>query len=204
MNSGSGILAAVSPRAQLPILELPDRVAWEEWLSANHAASEGVWLKIAKKGASRSSVTQAEAIEAAVCFGWIDGQIGRFDEDFYLQRLTPRRPRSKWSAINRERAERLISEGLMQPAGLAAYQAAMADGRLEDAYPPQSKATVPDDFQAALDDHPAAERFFQTLTGADRYAFLYRLHHVKDPRRRAQRIAAYIDVLSEGRTLGKL
>lgn len=186
---------------ELPIVEVPDRPAWGHWLSANHASSTGAWLKIAKKGSPTPTVTQAQAIDEAICFGWIDGQVRRYDEHFFLQRFTPRRSRSRWSAINRERARRLIVDGRMQPAGLREYQAAEADGRLDEAYPAQSKATVPEDFQAALDGHPEAREFFQTLTGSDRYAFLYRLHHVKDPRRRAKRIANYIDVLSQRRTL---
>jgi uncharacterized protein YdeI (YjbR/CyaY-like superfamily) len=187
----------------LEILEFPDRTAWEHWLSAHHDSTPGVWLKLAKKGSPTPTVTQAEALEEAICFGWIDGQVGRFDEHFYLQRFTPRRPRSKWSAINRERAERLIDQGQMKPSGLREYRAAEADGRLADAYEPQSRATVPADFQAALDEHPAARDFFLTLTGSDRYAFLYRLHNVKDPGRRARRIADYIERLSQGRTLGQ-
>jgi uncharacterized protein YdeI (YjbR/CyaY-like superfamily) len=186
---------------ELSIIELRDRLAWERWLDDNHDSSPGAWLKLAKKGSPRPTVTQAEAIEQAICFGWIDGQVRRFDEHFFLQRFTPRRPRSKWSAINRERATRLIEEGRMKPAGLQQYRAAAADGRLDDAYPAQSEATVPEDFQAALDRHSAAREFFQTLTASDRYAFLYRLHHVNDPRRRAQRIASYIEVLSERKTL---
>lgn len=186
---------------ELPTIELPDRAAWAKWLAANHDAAQGAWLKLAKKGAPRGTVTQAEALDEAVCFGWIDGQVRRYDEHFYLQRFTPRRPRSKWSAINRERVRRLMAEGRMRPAGLREYRAAEADGRLDEAYPGQSQATVPEDFQAALDRHLAAREFFQTLAGSDRYAFLYRLHHVKDPRRRAERIANYIEVLSKSRTL---
>jgi uncharacterized protein YdeI (YjbR/CyaY-like superfamily) len=186
---------------ELPILELPNLAAWERWLSQHHASSPGAWLKLAKKSAPVRTVTQAEAVEEAICFGWIDGQVGRHDEHHYLQRFTPRRPRSKWSAINRERARRLIAEGRMKPAGLREYEAAEADGRLDDAYEPQSTASVPPDLQSALDDHPPARDFFLTLTGADRYAFLYRLHHVKDPTRRAHRIADYIVRLSQGRTL---
>lgn len=193
---------AVAPAAQtLTTLELPDRAAWSRWLDANHARSAGVWLKIAKKGSPRGTVTQAEAIDEAVCFGWIDGQIGRYDTHFYLQRFTPRRPRSKWSAVNRERAERLIAEGRMKPAGLAQFRAAKADGRLDDAYPSQSKATIPEDFEAALREHPDAREFFETLTGAERYRFLYRLHHAKDPKRRAERIADYVELLSERKSL---
>ena len=189
-------------KQELPTLQLADRAAWEDWLTTNHASSAGAWLKIAKRGSPQPSVTQAEAIEEAVCFGWIDGQVRRFDEHFFLQRFTPRTSRSKWSAINRDRARRLIAEGRMKPPGLSAFRAAEADGRLERAYPPQSQAAIPDDFQAALDLHHQARDFFQTLTGSDRYAFLYRLHHVDDPGRRAQRIAHYIELLSAGKTLG--
>jgi uncharacterized protein YdeI (YjbR/CyaY-like superfamily) len=193
----------MSTKQDLPIVQLADRAAWESWLEENHGAVPGVWLKLAKKGAPTATVTQAQALEEAICFGWIDGQVGRYDDHFYLQRFTPRRPRSKWSAVNRQRAERLIAEGRMKAAGLREYQAAETDGRLADAYEPQSRATVPPDFQAALDAAPAAAEFFGTLTGSSRYAFLYRLHHVKDPSRRAKRIADYIERLSQGRTLNQ-
>jgi uncharacterized protein YdeI (YjbR/CyaY-like superfamily) len=191
----------MAPPGELPILELPDRAAWERWLDAHHDSCTGVWLKLAKKASPIQTVTQAEALEEAMCFGWIDGQVGRHDEHFYRQRFTPRRPRSKWSAINRDRAEHLIAEGRMKPPGLREYEAARADGRLADAYEPQSRATVPPDFRTALDEHPPARDFFASLTGSDRYAFLYRLHHVKDPRRRAKRITDYVERLSQGRTL---
>jgi uncharacterized protein YdeI (YjbR/CyaY-like superfamily) len=191
----------VERRQQLPILQLRDRAAWERWLKVNQASVPGVWLKLAKKGSPTPTVTQSEAVEEAICFGWIDGQVGRYDDHFYLQRFTPRRARSKWSLINRERAERLIAEGRMKPAGLREFQAAEADGRLADAYEPQSSATVPADLERALHGQPAAREFFQTLTGSDRYAFLYRLHHVKDPARRAERIRHYVELLSQGRTL---
>jgi uncharacterized protein YdeI (YjbR/CyaY-like superfamily) len=193
----------MSTKQDLPIVQLADRAAWESWLEENHGAVPGVWLKLAKKGAPTATVTQAQALEEAICFGWIDGQVGRYDDHFYLQRFTPRRPRSKWSAVNRQRAERLIAEGRMKAAGLREYQAAETDRRLADAYEPQSRATVPPDFQAALDAAPAAAEFFGTLTGSSRYAFLYRLHHVKDPSRRAKRIADYIERLSQGRTLNQ-
>jgi len=185
----------------LPILELHDSAAWASWLDSNRAA--GVWLKIAKKGSPGSTVTQAEAIDEAICYGWIDGQLRRHDEHFFLQRFTPRRPHSRWSAVNRERARRLIAEGRMKPAGLAEYQAAEADGRLDDAYAPQSRARVPEDFQAALDERPGAKEFFETLGGAERYRFLYRLHHTKDPKRRAERIAHYVELLSQRKTLAR-
>jgi uncharacterized protein YdeI (YjbR/CyaY-like superfamily) len=190
-----------APSDELPVLELADRAAWERWLEANHASCAGAWLKLAKKGSPRPTVTQSQAVEGAVCFGWIDGQVKRHDEHFFLQRFTPRRPRSKWSAINRERAQRLIEEGRMKPPGLREYEAAKADGRLDEAYPSQRTAAVPPDMQAALESHPRAREFFETLAGSDRYAFLYRLHHVKDPQRRAERIARYIELLSERKTL---
>jgi uncharacterized protein YdeI (YjbR/CyaY-like superfamily) len=186
---------------ELPIVEVTDQAAWRRWLSAHHERRDGVWLKLAKKGSPTPTVSYGEALEEALCFGWIDGQIRRFDEHFYLQRFTPRRPRSKWSQTNREKATRLIEAGRMHPFGLAQVEAAKADGRWEAAYPAQSQATVPEDFQVALDGNPEAKRFFETLTGSARYAFLYRLHDVRDPQRRAQRIADYIERLSAGQTL---
>jgi uncharacterized protein YdeI (YjbR/CyaY-like superfamily) len=195
------MLGRVASRPELPILEVRDGAAWREWLGDNYAASAGVWLKLAKRSAPKSTVTQAEAVEEAVCFGWIDGQVRRHDEHFYLQRFTPRTRRSPWSEINRERADRLITEGRMEAAGEAAFRAAQADGRLDDAYPPQSRATVPQDLRDALDRKPEANEFFRTLRGADRYAFLYRLHACKDPNRRAERIAMYIELLGQGKTL---
>jgi uncharacterized protein YdeI (YjbR/CyaY-like superfamily) len=200
-GSRIGHAYGVPAKDDLPVVELSDRVEWEGWLAANHASFAGAWLKIAKKGSPTPTVTQAQAVDEAICFGWIDGQVRRYDEHFFLQRFTPRRPRSRWSAINRERAARLIAEGRMKPSGLREYQDAQADGRLEEAYPSQREATVPEDLQAALDRHPRAREFFQTLTGSDRYAFLYRLHHVKDPRRRADRISHYVELLSQRRTL---
>jgi uncharacterized protein YdeI (YjbR/CyaY-like superfamily) len=187
----------------LPILELPDSATWARWLDTNHARSAGVWLQIAKKGSLTTTMTQAEAIDEAICYGWIDGQLRRQDEHSFLQRFTPRRPRSRWSAVNRERARQLITEGRMKTAGLAEYRAAEADGRLDDAYAPQSKATVPDDLQAALHEHPGANEFFQTLGSVERYRFLYRLHHTKDPKRRAAQIAHYIELLSQRKTLAR-
>jgi uncharacterized protein YdeI (YjbR/CyaY-like superfamily) len=185
----------------LPIIEAKDQRAWHRWLAKNHERDDGVWLKFAKKSSATPTVSYAEALEEALCFGWIDGQVRRFDEHFYLQRFTPRRRRSKWSQNNREAATRLIEEGRMQPPGWAQIEAAQADGRWDAAYPAQSQATVPEDFQAALDAHPRARDFFATLTGSARYAFLYRLHDVTDPERRAQRIAGYIERLAARRTL---
>lgn len=185
---------------ELPILELADRRAWELWLQSNHESSSGVWLKFAKRGAGALTVAHAEALEEALRFGWIDGQARPHDESFWLVRFTPRRPRSKWSQRNREKAARLIAEGRMEPGGLAAVEAARADGRWDAAYPPQAAATVPDDFQRELGRSPEAKAFFDTLTGANRYAFLYRLHHVEQPEARAKRIAGYIAMLEQGKT----
>lgn len=185
----------------LPIVEAADRRAWRGWLEANHSAVSAIWLKFAKKDSPISTVTYAEAIEEALCYGWIDGQARGHDEHFYLQRFTPRRARSKWSQNNRQKATRLLEEGRMRPAGLAQIEAAKKDGRWGAAYPAQSRAAVPDDFQRALDENAEAREFFGALTGSARYAFLYRLHNVSTPAARSRRIRNYIDLLSAGKTL---
>ena len=187
-------------KPDLPTIEFASPAAWEQWLEDSHDSSPGVWLKIAKKGAPASTVDYAQALEQAIRYGWIDGQKRGYDEHYWLQRFTPRGPRSKWSQVNRAKALELIDQGRMKPAGMAQYEAAKRDGRLDEAYEPQSRASVPEDFQSALDQNPAAAEFFATLKGANRYAFLYRLHHVKTPDARAKRIATYIEMLSEGRT----
>jgi uncharacterized protein YdeI (YjbR/CyaY-like superfamily) len=183
------------------ILEFSDASAWEDWLAEHHASSDAVWLKLAKKGAPRSTVSYAEAVEVGLCYGWIDSQKNRFDESFSLQRFSRRGPRSKWSQINREKAEGLIASGAMKPPGQAEVEAAKADGRWDAAYPSQSAATIPDDFRQALEANPDALRFFETLSGSTRYAFLFRLHNVKRVETRAKRIANYIELLNAGKTL---
>lgn len=185
---------------ELPIVTCADQAAWEAWLEANNAQA-GAWLKFAKKSSPHRTVTYAEAVEGALCYGWIDGQARSLDEHFYLQRFTPRRKRSKWSQSNVEKATRLIEAGRMRASGLAQVEAAKADGRWDEAYPPSSEAKPSPDFQQALDANPDAAAFFASLSGMNRYAFLYRLHQVKDPARRADRIADYITRLSHGRTL---
>ncbi|MCL2417787.1 MAG: YdeI/OmpD-associated family protein [Conexibacteraceae bacterium] len=182
-------------------MEFANQAAWDDWLRGNHDDSPGVWLMIAKKGAPRPTVTQAEAIEAALCHGWIDGQLARHDEHFYKQRFTHRRPRSKWSQINRERATALIEAGMMAPGGLEEVEKAKADGRWEAAYESQSNATVPPDFARALAANPEAEAFFATLTGVRRYAFLYRIQDAKRPETRAKRIARFTELLARRETL---
>lgn len=191
----------MAPKPDLPIVDCPDEATWERWLDANHDSSAGVWLRFAKKASGRSSVTHAQALEHALRYGWIDGQVRPYDDASWLVRFTPRGPRSKWSQRNRDKVTELIAQGRMKPAGLAQVAAAQEDGRWEAAYPPQSAAPVPDDFQRALDANPAAGKFFATLTGATRYAFLYRLHHVTKPETRAKRIADYIELLGAGKTL---
>jgi uncharacterized protein YdeI (YjbR/CyaY-like superfamily) len=191
----------MSSSQEIPIVHVADQREWRHWLEANHDSLEAIWLKLAKKGAPTATVTYEEAVEEALCFGWIDGQIRRHDEHFYLTRFTPRRPRSKWSESNRAKVTRLIGERRMHPAGMAQVEAAKADGRWDAAYPAQSQATVPDDFQHALDENEQARTFFETLGSAARYAFLYRLHQVTHPERRAKRIADYIERLSARKTL---
>jgi uncharacterized protein YdeI (YjbR/CyaY-like superfamily) len=185
----------------LPVLELPDRDAWESWLQANHASSTGLWLRLAKKAAPVTSVTHSEALEDAIRYGWIDGQRLASDQHSYLQRFTPRGSRSQWSQINRDKALTLIAEGRMTAAGLAAVRAAQRDGRWERAYEPQSRASIPPDFQRELDGDAAAKEYFETLTGSRRYAFLYRLHQTTRPEARVKRIAAYMELLSARKTL---
>ncbi len=188
-------------RADLEILQFAGPADWESWLNDHHSDTPGVWLRIAKKGSTPRTVTYAEALDVAICHGWIDGQRRPQDESFYLQRFTPRGPRSKWSQVNRQKATDLIAAGRMREPGHVQVNAAKSDGRWERAYEPQSRATVPADFQQALDQNPAAKEFFSTLTGTRRYAFLYRLHNVRSPARRAQRIARYIVLLSDQQTL---
>jgi uncharacterized protein YdeI (YjbR/CyaY-like superfamily) len=188
-------------RAGLPILGFPNRAALEAWLKKEGQSSQGIWLKLAKKGSGISSVSKAEAIDAALCFGWIDGQLDKYDGASWLMRMTPRRPRSKWSARNRTRALKLIAQGRMQPGGLAEMEAAKADGRWDAAYAPQSEAEVPADLQAALDANLKAAAFFATLKGANRYAILYRVGEAKRPETRAARIAKFVGMLERGETL---
>ena len=183
-----------------PTLTFASVEAWEHWLEANHDA-DGVWIKMAKKGSGIASVTHAEALEAALCFGWIDGQRRGLDETFFLQKFTPRRPRSKWSRINREKAEHLIAAGRMRPSGLAEVERARADGRWEAAYEPQSTAKVPDDLRRELDARPEAATFFASLDSRNRYAILYRLEDAKRPETRARRLAEFVAMLEEHRKL---
>lgn len=189
------------PPDDLPVLAFGSPQSWRDWLAANHQTSSGLWVKIAKKSADTPTVSYTEAIDGALCYGWIDGQKGKLDDDYWLQRFTPRKSRSRWSKINREKAERLIAEGLMQPAGLREVEAARADGRWDAAYEGQATAAVPPDLARELDLNPVAKEFFATLSSANRYSILYRIQDAKRPQTRASRIAKYVAMLNEHKTI---
>jgi uncharacterized protein YdeI (YjbR/CyaY-like superfamily) len=182
----------------LPTLLFATAADLEAWLEENFDKSDGLWLKIAKKGALEPSVTYAEALGLALCFGWIDSQKRGYDEEHFLQRFTPRRPRGRWSRINRDKAEELIAAGAMRPAGLAEVDAAKADGRWEAAYEGQRTAKVPDDLQRELDANEAAREFFASLDGANRYAIVYRLNEAKKPETRERRLRKFVAMLERG------
>jgi uncharacterized protein YdeI (YjbR/CyaY-like superfamily) len=191
-------------RGGLPVLDFADAAAWEGWLAArSHGDSRasGVWLKLAKAGNDASSLTKAQAIDAALCHGWIDGQIDTWDDAWFLTRFTPRKRTSKWSEKNCKRVEQLIAEDRVAPSGLAEVQAAKADGRWDAAYAPASTAAEPDDLKAALDAVPAARAFFDRLTGANRYAILYRVQTAKKPETRAARIEKFVAMCARGETI---
>ena len=185
----------------LPKLPFASPAEWEKWLEDNHTASEGVWIKMAKKDAGIESVRYPEVLDTAICFGWIDGRREALDDRYFLQRFTPRRPRSKWSKINRDKAEALIAEGRMRPAGLREVEAAKADGRCEAAYEGQKSITVPDDLQRELDARPKAKAFFAQLNCQNRYAILYRLQDAKRPETRARRLEKFVAMLEAGETI---
>ena len=188
-------------KAEQPVhsFATPDELG--AWLDKHAEESDGIWLKLAKKASGIPSVVYADAVEIALCHGWIDGQAKRLDDDHYVQRFTPRRARSKWSKINRQKAERLIAEGRMRPGGLREVERAKQDGRWDEAYDSATTATVPEDFKRALAAEPAARDFFERLGNTKRYSFLYRIEDAKRPETRAKRIAEYVALLREGKTL---
>ena len=181
--------------AEYPIKLFKTQQAWLTWLEKNHAKSAGVWVQIAKKASNLKTVSYLEAVEAGLCYGWIDGQAKRLNEAAYMQKFTPRGPRSIWSKINVAKAEALIASGRMQPAGLTAIERAKQNGQWEGAYDSHRTATVPDDLQAALDQNPAAKDFFATLDSANRYAVLWRVQTAKKAETRARRIAQFVTML---------
>jgi uncharacterized protein YdeI (YjbR/CyaY-like superfamily) len=182
----------------LPIRLFATPLDLEVWLEENHAQSDGFWLKVAKKDSGEQSVTYAEALELALCFGWIDSQKRGLDKKFFLQRFTPRRPRGRWSRINRDKVEALLGAGSMRPAGLAEVEAAKADGRWEAAYAGAATAKVPDDLQRELDASPAAREFFAGLDSSNRYAIIYRLNDAKKPETRERRLRKFVAMLERG------
>jgi uncharacterized protein YdeI (YjbR/CyaY-like superfamily) len=194
-------MSDVEHRGGLPVLLLKDQGAFEDRISAEPRASKGMWLRLSKKGSGLVSLSKAEAIDVALCHGWIDGQLDKYDDASWIVRFTPRKRGSKWSEVNRARALELIEAGRMRPDGLAEIEAARADGRWAAAYAPASRAEVPEDLQAALDRSPAAGTFFGTLTGANRYAILYRIGSAKKPETRARRIAQFVSMLERGETV---
>jgi uncharacterized protein YdeI (YjbR/CyaY-like superfamily) len=187
--------------AEYPILLFSDQAAWRDWLNQHHASQRGVWLRLAKAASDLASVSYAEALDVALCFGWIDGQKKRYDSDSWLQKFTPRGKRSVWSKRNREHVARLVASGEMRPAGLAAVEAAKQDGRWERAYDSPGSATVPEDFRGALDAHPEAAAFFETLKGPNRYGILYRIQTAVKPETRSRRIADFVAMLRRRETL---
>jgi uncharacterized protein YdeI (YjbR/CyaY-like superfamily) len=185
----------------IPIMPFETQQDWEAWLKENHAGTRGIWLKIAKKEARTSSVSYAEALDSALCYGWIDGQKAAFDDQYWLQKFTPRTAKSIWSKVNCSKAEALIAEGKMQSAGLRQVEMAKSDGRWERAYESQSKITIPDDFQRELDKNPKAKDFFSTLDSANRYAFLFRIQAAKKPETRSAKIQKFIEMLNQQQKL---
>lgn len=186
------------PAPELPTLAPKNAQGWWDWLAAEHASSPGVWLKLAKKASGAVNLSYAEALDAALAWGWIDGQKGSLDETAWLQKFSPRRPRSIWSKINREKVQALLDAGRMQAPGLAAVAAAKQDGRWDAAYEPPSRATVPDDFKAAIAADRAAAAAFATLNATNRYAMLHRIHTAKKPETRARRIGEFVAMLARG------
>ena len=187
---------------ELPELTVEDAAAWRAWLSEHHEDPRGVWLTLAKKGTTEpTSLTYEQALQEALCFGWIDGQARRGDDSTYIQRFTPRRARSPWSKRNVARVERLVADGRMEPAGIAEVQRAKEDGRWEAAYSGSATIEVPDDLAEALADEPRAQAMFDILTSQNRYAVLYRIQGAKREETRRRRIEQFVAMLARGETI---
>lgn len=189
-----------APKPDLPVKRFRSQAAWQKWLETNHERTQGVWIEFAKKASGVASVNYKEALEVALCYGWIDGQTRSVDETWYRQRFTPRRPRSKWSQINRASVERLHAEGRLAPAGIREMEAAQRDGRWAAAYPASRDMTVPSDLEAALAENPRAGQAFENLDRQNRFAILYRLHDAKRPETRERRLADFVRLLARGET----
>jgi len=186
------------PSPELPVLTFRDAEAFETWLAEQPQAAAGAWLVFGKPGALEATLSKSDAIDCALAHGWIDGQLGRVDAYYYKVRFTPRKARSAWSQMNRERVERLIADDRMQAQGLAEVTRAKDDGRWDAAYAPQGRATPDADLVAALDAQPDARRFFDSLDAANRYAVLYRVHQARGPQRRAAKITEIVTRLASG------
>jgi uncharacterized protein YdeI (YjbR/CyaY-like superfamily) len=186
---------------ELPILPFASKKKWSDWLAKQYDKSTGVWLKLAKKDSDIPSVTYEEALDVALCYGWIDGQKKGFNDKYWLQKFTSRGPKSIWSKINTEKAERLIASGEMKSAGLKAIEAARQDGRWEAAYASQKNIAIPTDFQAALDQNQKAKDFFAALNSVNRYAILFRIHNAKKPETRTKRIQQFVEMLERSEKL---
>ena len=189
------------PDADLPLLTFANAADFERWLDEHGKSAPGAWLRFAKQGASETTMSKSDAIDCALAYGWVDGQLGRIDENFFKTRFTPRRPRSVWSQANRKRVEQLERAGRMRPAGRKQVELAKADGRWAAAYAPQSKAAPDPDLDAALDAQPAARRLFDALDAANRFAVLYRVQQAKTPDKRSAKIAELVTMLSRGETI---
>jgi uncharacterized protein YdeI (YjbR/CyaY-like superfamily) len=184
-----------------PILAFKTAQDFEVYLAGEPRASKGFWLKLSKAGSPETTINKVEAIEVALCWGWIDGQLDKLDDHYFLVRMTPRRPGSRWSAKNRTTVDRLLLQGRLQPTGLAEVEAAKSDGRWGAAYASQGKAEVPEDLAAALASHETAKRFFETLDRANRYSIIYRVNDAKRPETRVRRIAQFVEMLARGETI---
>ena len=179
------------------VTEFASAAAFEEWIAAHHATCPGIWLKLRKKGCGVDCLDYAQALDVALCYGWIDGQKDKFDDSCWLQRFTPRTPRSRWSKVNREKASALIEQGRMRAPGMAEVERAQADGRWDAAYAGSKTATVPEDLAVALAASPAAAEFFATLDSQNRYSILYRVQDAKKPETRARRIQKFVEMLAQ-------
>lgn len=184
-----------------PIIQFDSQEDWEAWLKKNHATSDGIWIKLTKKGSKIKSVSRQEVLDTAICYGWIDGQTASVDDDFWLQRFTRRGPKSKWSKINCKKATDLIAQGKMKAAGFKEIELAKEDGRWDRAYDSQRTMAVPDDLRKKLDENQQASEFFDNLDSKNRYAILYRIHDAKKSETRARRIEKFVSMLNDGKKI---
>jgi len=190
---------AENSKAGLQVIAFKNLKNWEHWLEKNHNKSQGIWIKFYKKNSSITSITHNEALDVALCYGWIDGQLKRGDEKFYLQKFSPRRSKSIWSKRNIEHVERLKKEGRMKPSGLKEFNVAKSDGRLAKAYDPSSKMTIPDDFLKRLSKDKKAFKFFESLNRTNKYSIAWRLQTAKKPDTREKRMIKILEMLSKGK-----